>query len=644
MYTGSVTSYFTKQPLAGVPVSDGKSIVLTDTDGRFCLPGREKAQLIYVNLLTECHDDWYLPIEGHTGAFDFCVKPVIGKESFSFLHISDTEIEGRSQNDWLDFVRKTVKKEQPLFFANTGDLCREDGLRRHSYLMNSESVGVPVRYTIGNHDLCGNDYGEKLYEKYYGPTWYSFDCGKIHFVFLSIGCGDCSSAYTLAEREEWLKADLALKAPDKGVVLLCHYFHPNPAGYGHTVERMLELAGDKGLKALIYGHMHVNSVYEYKKILGICSSRPDSGGIDSSVAGIRRITVRGTDISTELIANMPEATTAHTPDNWCVSLGRNIFSSPIEADGALWVCTGTDSYPDTCGIYKLDIETGNILAHIETGPIKGNAAYSDGRLYVQDSRGTLYCVDTKTATVLWKAANLPATLYTRSGVLVAEDKVIAGHPGFLCALQKESGTRLWAVYPPFHEDSPSACVYDAPNRLILVSGHWYGLYALSVDTGELAWENRDIPLGHFGTSTPLLEDGLVYKRGNVEIGVVCSKTGQTLRRADLGISMDVGGACAIDGDTLYVPTATHGVLAVDKTTLAHTLTFPTEPARLFTAPYFYGNIQTVESTPTYWEIACSLPPRTDTFIFIISITLFRSESSTLEHLSLGLQFIKNTIS
>lgn len=48
--------------------------------------------------------------------------------------------------------------------------------------MNSENMGLPVYYVIGNHDYVKGEYGEKLYESIYGPVWYSFDVGNVHYV------------------------------------------------------------------------------------------------------------------------------------------------------------------------------------------------------------------------------------------------------------------------------------------------------------------------------------------------------------------------------------------------------------------------------------------------------------------------------
>ena len=113
----------------------------------------------------------------------------------------DTEIENKPYADRVACLREAVIRNRPAFFINTGDLCIKDGLERHYLLMNRETMGCPVRYAIGNHDFTAEGaYGEALYEKFYGPTWYSFDCGDIHFAVLSIGKGDKPSGYQLDDQ------------------------------------------------------------------------------------------------------------------------------------------------------------------------------------------------------------------------------------------------------------------------------------------------------------------------------------------------------------------------------------------------------------------------------------------------------------
>lgn len=72
-----------------------------------------------------------------------------------------------------------MKETDPAFLIHTGDICYEDGLKQHIKDMNTENMGVPVRYVIGNHDYVAGKYGEALFESIYGPVWYSFDVGNL---------------------------------------------------------------------------------------------------------------------------------------------------------------------------------------------------------------------------------------------------------------------------------------------------------------------------------------------------------------------------------------------------------------------------------------------------------------------------------
>ena len=55
-------------------------------------------------------------------------------------------------------------------------------MKKHIEGMNTETMGVPVRYIIGNHDYVDGKYGEELFESIYGPVWYSFEVGNVHYI------------------------------------------------------------------------------------------------------------------------------------------------------------------------------------------------------------------------------------------------------------------------------------------------------------------------------------------------------------------------------------------------------------------------------------------------------------------------------
>ena len=53
MYKGHVYLKETRTPVSGICVTDGRSIVRTDADGAFELPGWERAHVISVGVLTK---------------------------------------------------------------------------------------------------------------------------------------------------------------------------------------------------------------------------------------------------------------------------------------------------------------------------------------------------------------------------------------------------------------------------------------------------------------------------------------------------------------------------------------------------------------------------------------------------------------
>ena len=599
-YGGKVLNNADKMPIAGVPVSDGRNIVFTDTDGCFELPGWERAHVINVGILTRSHNDWFFMIDGHDGDFTFSIDPEpVSCESFNFLHVSDTEIEGCGGTDWIEFMRSTVKKQKPAFVAHTGDLCRENGINRHYLVMNRETVGCPVRYAIGNHDFIGKKYGEESYERLYGPTWYSFDCGRIHFVVLSIGKGDKPSGYDISDQFAWLLNDLENMRPGQKLIVLDHDFCKwDPEGFSLPFFDGNINMREKGLLAWIYGHFHYNIAHDCDGVYNISSSRVDSAGIDSSAGGIRKIDVFEDKIRTEMLYDAP------SPDIgdryiWRTELNGYVgFSAPKELDGDIIIGTFDDGLPKKCGVYRLSGHDGAVKWFYQTKYGIHNDLASDGKLvFAQDEHGSVHCIDAESGAPVWeRRLTLWKDSHTHSGALLAGELLICGSMFEVYALDK-NGNEAWHTSLGLGEGTPSKFVYDEKRDRIIVSNHWRGLASLDRKTGEKIWENRSKPVW-FRTTTPTVCGDIIYSSGDIHVIKLDAESGEFISDAiDVGCRTDVCGAPFVDGDTVYCPTARCGVLALDSRTLALKNVFPCGSAKIFTVPYEAGNIQTVESSP-----------------------------------------------
>ena len=466
MYYGKVLDKRTGKPLSGIRMSDGLNTVLTDSDGNYRLCGWERAHLIYANILTSSHDDWYHCITEGRENYDFFLNPSDAAEGeFSFLHISDTEFLSDADSDeWISFAKDTTSIHSPAFFVQTGDIAREYGLRKHRKVMNYDTVGCPVRYTIGNHDFQDGAYGEELYERLYGPTWYSFDVAGTRFVVLSmvsLGGTEKPTGYMLDDQWKWLANDLRLKSPDARLIVMCHnYCALDPIGFRPTVEGITYDLRSSGLLAWVHGHTHTNDLHEHGGVFSIGSSRPDSGGIDSSEGSIRKITVDGDRLSSEMIYFMPYEIKKDA-FLWETKLpGRINFCTPLHVGESIYLGTVDDGYPKDCGIFKISTEGELLWSYKTPDSITGPLAYSDGKIYAQDNRGRVYCISEEGECLWIKDDLLHGNSYTRGGVIVAEGLVIAAGARDTIARDKDTGETVWS----HRYQKGCLCLYQEPGR------------------------------------------------------------------------------------------------------------------------------------------------------------------------------------
>ena len=601
MYKGRVTHRISGAPLENISVSDGMNITRTDADGRFELEGWEKTHFIYLNLLTDIDNDWYISTKSHEGDYDFSVVPAKSTEDFCFLHTSDTEIDKVSFVEWLPFFRNKVAAHKPAFFVHTGDICRDFGMKRHRLVMNRETLGCPVRYVIGNHDFTGKDYAEQTYEECFGPVWYSFDCGNTHFVATSIGKGERNpSGFEPDDQWKWLENDLGNLPEGKKLIMFNHDVCPNDeTAFQINIGEVNIDLHKHGILAWVYGHMHYNLACEYNGVLNLGTACPDSGGVSSVAAAIRRVSVSSGGASTDLVYYTNELESADR-SLWSVKLGKNAeFSTPVLYDGDIVAATMDDDYPKNCGISRVDGKSGAIKWRYNTrNSIRNDIAVDDGIVYAQDTEGYMYALDIESGKLLWQVRSpLNRPMYTKMNVLVVDDVVIGGAPYWLSAYNKKTGESVWSFETEKRcEPTPAKLLFDRERRELILNRHWRDLMIVDYDTKEIKLEYSE-DMVRFRNETPLIVGDKLYGAGLWKLHTFDLNSGELLVCSDAPACMDVCGSPACDGDVLYYPTSTIGVIAVDRATLKEIRRYPTGVAGVITPPYRYGAIQTVESTP-----------------------------------------------
>lgn len=602
-FSGTVTE--NGNPVAGVSVTDGYNVVKTDEKGSFELDGWRKSRFVAITVPSGYQTDaFYIPVEKNTESYDFTLEKsdLTAQENHCFLQISDTEIGEQGTGEWLDAIKDIIKEKNPAFLIHTGDICYEDGLKRHIKDMNTETMGCTVRYTIGNHDYVQGDYGEALYESIYGPTWYSFDVGETHYVVTPFkGWSDYKSDYSDSACWKWLKNDLENVAPDKKVVM---FNHTKCESDDYVVS--LGTAGKLDLKehnlvAWIYGHYHYNYVDENYGVVNISAPRPDSGGIDSSPAGTRVINMNANGIvNTEMVYYDLNASSEPQNTVWQTKLDGNVMFCDTVSDGEyIYTATADDDYPHQCGVYCINQQSGEIVWYYESvNSVKNNICLYNDSVIVMESNGNVYSLDKANGNVVW-TSSVPLGSYTvgtSSGICVDDGIVYAGVPRIVTALSARDGEILWSANRDSGENSPAEFVVSG-NKL-LVSSHWNSLSALDKTTGKELWANKDEDL-RFRSSTPIaVDDKTILAADSNAVMLIDAESGVLTDRIVLeDYSFSSSAQPVINDGVAYIPTVNRGIIAFSLDSKQVLWNFETGENILFTAPYSGKGSKTVESTP-----------------------------------------------
>lgn len=602
-FSGTVTESGTGNPISNVSVSDGRNVVKTDENGNFELDGWRKSRFITVTVPSGYEtDNFYIPVDKSKESYDFTLNKsaLTAQENHCFVQISDTEIGENGTGEWLDGVKDIIKENNPAFLIHTGDICYEAGLKKHIEEMNTDTMGCTVRYIIGNHDYVDGKYGEELYESIYGPVWYSFDVGNVHYVVtpFQVG-GDYRSGYNKNDRWRWLENDLANVDSSMKVVMFNHTKSPSDDYVISFGRDELDLK-QHNLIAWIFGHYHYNYVYESNGVINISAPRPDCGGIDSSPAGTRVINIsENGEVSTKMYYYNLNASSEPQNTVWSTKLNGNIlFCDTVYDNGYVYTAAVEDDYPQNCAIYCLNSSDGETEWCFKTeNSVKNNVCIHENKLVAMDVSGNVYCLDKSAGTLLWsKKLELGNTLGTSSGICIDNGVIYAGTARTVTALHLEDGSEKWSVNRNKGENSPAE-FFVAGSKLI-VNSHWDSLSALDIETGKPLWSNDDEDI-RFRSSTPVaIDDKTLLAADSDAVMLVDLESGDIISKTDIEeYNFSSSAKSAYRDGIAYIPTANNGIVAFDVSSKKILWTFKTEENILFTAPYTGKGTRTVESTP-----------------------------------------------
>lgn len=550
-----------EKTLKGVRVSDGRNVVETASDGSFTLPGHARQRFIFITTPSgyQTFNKYYHKIVAGTDEYNFGLTPSPGKigkgGAHKFVHITDTEIFNTTDHeDWVSNIRRYATNESVAFIIHTGDICYEKGLKAHIKLMNTENMGCPVFYCIGNHDLVEGKYGEELFESIYGPVYYSFDAGNVHYVVTPMAGGDRAPGYTPEDIYLWLKNDLAHVEAGKQVVVFNHDLLTHDDSFVFKGESGSVNLNEHHLKAWIYGHWHINYMKRQGDVYSICTSSLDKGGIDHSTSAYRVMSVdKEGQVSSDLrytyldknvciAAPAGNMTTNRIPvvvNTYssvspvkevvyaCLLNGKPIVKNKKLQQATDWTWTGELLLADAYRGKELTLQVTSRFRNGETASAERTFTARPGqsKIILTDNWDNLLGNAAHTASVgnatldapleLAWVKNVGANIYL-SSPLIHEGKIYVASvdenlrgEAAVYALDGTTGEVIWR-YPV--RNSIKNTIAIESDRVLAQDAQGF-LYALHAETGELCWEKHLSVNG-----LPALIDGLAASEGVVYAG------------------------------------------------------------------------------------------------------------------------------
>lgn len=236
-------------PLANVVVSDGYTTTLTDDKGIYQMKAHRNTKFVFISVPSDCKIPMdknglpkiYEPIESvfynKVVRKDFELEKAEKQTNFTLLAITDVQIGDKQDIDSLKLdmpkiVEYVQTLPQPVYGISLGDLVWDNLPYFSEYSKQVNTLQIPVFSVIGNHDhdmsiIDDDEASAKSFEEHFGPTYYSYNIGDVHFVVLddvyySGGANKTYSAKITQEQIDWLKEDLKHVSKDKLIILGTH--------------------------------------------------------------------------------------------------------------------------------------------------------------------------------------------------------------------------------------------------------------------------------------------------------------------------------------------------------------------------------------------------------------------------------------
>lgn len=197
--------------LSGVRVSNGREVTVTDPNGRYAVEVTDDtivfvikpngyrtamdadhlSRFYYIHKPNGSRKGLKFPGVEPTGPLPTTINFPLYKQDeptvFDVLFFGDPQPRNQEEIDFIahDVVESLIGSDA-AFGVTLGDILFDDLSLFDSFNHTLGRIGIPWYNVIGNHDINfaadRDEDSDETYERVYGPAYFSFDYGGVHFI------------------------------------------------------------------------------------------------------------------------------------------------------------------------------------------------------------------------------------------------------------------------------------------------------------------------------------------------------------------------------------------------------------------------------------------------------------------------------
>ncbi len=303
--------YCGEEPVQGAQVSDGVNVTRTDENGWYYLASAKECGHVFVcnpkgykYLRKAKYPEFYKTVDTERPSAveqaDFELERDEATDH-TILFLADIQMCGRNEDirqyeehavgDINTSISNARKQGKDVYVITLGD-------QSYNTYWHSYNIGIPeihesmnlldpdaIFNCMGNHDnnprIAGDWAASADYREQWGPTYYSFNIGEIHYVvldnieFTNAECKNTFECNITTSVIKWLRKDLANVSKDTPIVVCMHapLFYrpqcskpnvPDPTKYRYNYGSQFynSVKGFKDVRVFT-GHAHTNYTVSY---------------------------------------------------------------------------------------------------------------------------------------------------------------------------------------------------------------------------------------------------------------------------------------------------------------------------------------------------------------------------------------------